>query len=413
MNLEKLQSMPAYLRWPLFAFFGIVVLAFVQGITDQSLLTSTTTIQTSLKWAMPILIAGLGGLFAERCGVVNIGLEGMMVLGTWFGAWGALEFGSPWMGLLCGTLGGALGGLLHAIATVSFGVDHIVSGVAINILAPGTTRYLSDRFFTLLDGGSISQSPRVGSPGAFTWKFFASGSDIFGEIERKHWPIISDVFGVLRGFMFEMSYVTLIGLALVPISAFVLARTRFGLRLRSAGEKPESGESVGINIYKQKYMGVIISGAFAGLAGAFIVLELAGLYRQGQTTGRGFIALAALIFGNWKASGILTGSFLFGYPFALSLRDLDKTATRSLLLVVAIAMTVTVIWFITKKNRTDAILAGIVGVGSLAFFVGTDTAPAWLPGTMPYVLVLLVLVFASQHLRPPKAAGIPYRKGGS
>ncbi len=413
MNFAQFQKLPAYLRWPILAFVGILVLSVVQSFTDQQLLTSTTTIQTALKWAMPILIAGLGGLFAERCGVVNIGLEGMMILGTWCGAWGALHFGSPWWGLVSGIVGGALGGLLHAIATVAFSVDHIVSGVAINILAPGTARYLSERVFTQMDGGSISQSPRVESLGDFTWPILAKGPDLLGKVERLDWFLISDIFGVLRGLLFQMTYLTAIGLALVPISAFLLNKTKFGLRLRIAGEKPLAGESLGINIYKQKFLGVIISGGLAGLAGSFIVLELAGLYRQNQTTGRGFIALAALIFGNWKARGVLTGAVLFGYPFGLSLRDLEGTATRSLLLVIAIALVAVVFWALSEKNKADAILAGVVAAGSLLFFFGTDTAPKWLPGTMPYVLVLLVLVFASQRLRMPAAVGLPYRKGGS
>ncbi len=413
MNFAQFQKLPAHIRWPILAFVGILVLSLVQQFTGQSLLTSTTTVQTALKWAMPILIAGLGGLFSERAGVVNIGLEGMMILGTWFGAWGAIQFGSPWWGLLSGVIGGALGGLLHAIATVGFGVDHIVSGVAINILAPGSARYLSDRVFAQMDGGSISQSPRVESLGDFTWPVLASGPDLFGKVERLDWFLISDVFGVLRGMLFQMSYLTAIGLALVPISAFLLTKTKFGLRLRIAGEKPLAGESLGIDIYRQKFLGVIISGGLAGLAGSFIVLELAGLYRQNQTTGRGFIALAALIFGNWKASGVLTGAVLFGYPFGLSLRDLEGTATRSLLLVIAIALLAVMVWAYNKKNTADAILAGVVSAGSLLFFFGTDTAPSWLPGTMPYVLVLLVLVFASQRLRMPAAVGLPYRKGGS
>ncbi len=413
MSFTQFQKLPAYYRWPILAFVGIVVLALVQELTGQGLLTSTTTIQTALKWAMPILIAGLGGLLSERCGVVNIGLEGMMILGTWFGAWGTLQFGSPWWGLFFGILGGAMGGLLHAIATVGFGVDHIVSGVAINILAPGTARYLSDRVFAQMDGGSISQSPRVESLGGFTWPVLAKGPDLFGRVERLDWFIVSDVFGVLRGLLFQMSYLTAIGLALVPISAFLLTKTRFGLRLRIAGENPLAGESLGINIYRQKFIGVIISGGLAGMAGSLIVLDLAQLYRQNQTTGRGFIALAALIFGNWKASGVLAGAVLFGYPFGLSLRDLEGTATRSLLLVIAIALVVVMVWAFTKQNIADGILAGTVAVGSLLFFLFTNTAPSWLPGTMPYVLVLLVLVFASQRLRMPAAVGLPYRKGGS
>ena len=444
----SLAAMPAWARWAGAAAIGVLLLAIVQSVSNTSLLTDETTSRAMIRWAIPILLAGLGGLFAERSGVVNIGLEGMMILGTWFGAWGALQFNSPWAGLIAGLVGGALGGLLHAIATVSFGVDQIVSGVAINILAPGLTRYLSERVFGGMQGGSVSQSPRVTSIGKFTVPGVA---DVLGSI--RDWDVffVSDVAGLLRGFVAGMSLFTLIALLLVPVAALVLNRTTFGLRVRICGENPAAGESLGINVFKHKYLAVIISGAFAGLAGAFIVLELAGLYRGGQTTGRGFIGLAALIFGNWRAIGILAGSMLFSYPFGLALVDFDSSgsgvATRALLLVIAIGLFATAIGLFRADRRADpvgdvdadpppvqpagptgsyvamlrsvgatqnsrlALLAATLGVMSLVWYLVTDAAASWLPNTMPYVLVLLVLVFAAQRLRPPKAVGIPFRRG--
>lgn len=122
-----------------YAAFGVLVLTIVQSLDDTDRLTATSSSQSMLRWAVPILLAGLGGLFSERAGIVNIGLEGMMILGTWFGAWGGFTFGA-WWGIVLGLLGGALGGLLHAISTVTFGVDHVISGVAVNILAPGIAR---------------------------------------------------------------------------------------------------------------------------------------------------------------------------------------------------------------------------------------------------------------------------------
>ncbi|MEZ7962133.1 MAG: ABC transporter permease, partial [Ilumatobacter sp.] len=163
---ERWKALPNWARWALMAAIGVLILTIVQSLSGTELLTTPNASSGMLRWAMPILLAGLGGLFSERVGVVNIGLEGMMILGTWCGALGAFEFG-PWGGLICGLIGGALGGLLHAIATVQFGVDHIISGVAINILAPGLARFLSDRFFPQR-GGSISQSPRVDGLGTFT-----------------------------------------------------------------------------------------------------------------------------------------------------------------------------------------------------------------------------------------------------
>ena len=172
----QLTKVPAWIRWPFFAAFGILVLTLVQelGQNETSRLTATSTSQAMLRWCVPILLAGLGGLFSERAGVVNIGLEGMMILGMWFGAWGAFNYG-PYWGLLIGAIGGAIGGLLHAIATVGFGVDHIISGVAINILAPFAARFLSSEIFTQYQGGSITQSPRVESAGELTLPFLAGG----------------------------------------------------------------------------------------------------------------------------------------------------------------------------------------------------------------------------------------------
>ncbi len=442
----RLRALPAWARWAGAAAIGVFVVSLVQGVSDTSLLTAESTSRAMVRWAVPILLAGLGGLYSERSGVVNIGLEGMMILGTWFGAWGALHWG-PWGGLIAGFVGGALGGLLHAIATVTFGVDQIVSGVAINILAPGLARYLSERVFSEMSGGSVSQSPRVSGFDKFT---VPGISDVLGTIRDWDIFVISDAAGLLRGFVASVSIFTVLALLCVPLTAWLLWRTRFGLRLRICGENPWAGESLGIRIFRHKYIAVMISGGLAGLAGAYIVLELAGLYRGGQTTGRGFIGLAALIFGNWRPLGVLAGAMLFSYPFGLALVDFDAqrngVATRALLLVIAICLFATAIWLWFAQRRDDvrrqlllpanaevstptsswvrmyhalgrgpsgrlAVLALLLGGISLAWYLATDRAASWLPNTMPYVLVLLVLVFAAQRLRPPKAAGIPYRRG--
>ncbi len=404
-------NLPSWARWSLAAAVGMFVLTVVQRVSGTDLLTEEGTAQAMLRWSIPILLAGLGGLYSERAGIVNIGLEGMMILGTWFGAWGALNWG-PWGGLAAGLVGGALGGLLHAVATVSFGVDQIISGVGINILAPALTRFLSERVFSGEAGGSVSQSPRVDGFGNFTVPGLA---DFLGTIRDQEIFWISDVAGFSRGFVAEMSWFTLIGLLTVPLSGWLLWKTRVGLRMRICGENPNAGESLGVNIYGHKYLGVIISGGLSGLAGAFIVLELAGLYRGGQTLGRGFIGLAALVFGNWRAIGVLAGSLVFSYPFGLSLVDFNAEssggATRALLLVIAIALAGVMVWAQRSGKRGDAILAGLFAAIALVWYLGTETAAAWLPNTMPYALVLIVLLFASQRLRGPRTAGLPYRRG--
>ena len=416
--LERLGNLPTWARWMVFATIGVFVLTIVQGFDDTEQLTKVSASQAMLRWAVPIMLAGLGGLYSERAGIVNIGLEGMMILGTWFGAWGAINYGA-WWGLIIGLLGGALGGLVHAIATVSFGVDHIISGVAINVLAPGFTRFLSSEILVNHRGGSITQSPRVPGVGSFTFPFLAGGDffgwkspDMAGWIVDKDLFFVSDIAGLFRGLIADLSYATIIALALVPITAWAVWRTRFGLRLRICGEHPVGGETQGINIYYYKYVGVIISGALAGLGGAFIASpELSGIYLEGQTNGRGFIGLAALIFGNWRPVGVMAGAMLFGYPFGIGLRDLDGSASHSLLLVNTIALAAVAIWAIRRGRRIDAILASILGVLAAIWYLSSDTVPDWWITILPFAIVLVVLVFFSQRLRPPRADGLPYRRG--
>lgn len=406
---------PAWLKWMVYALAGILLLTIVQSIGDTDKLTSTPISREMLRWAIPVLLAGLGGLFAERAGIVNIGLEGMMILGMWFGAWGALEFG-PWIGLLIGISGGALGGLLHAVATVTFGVDQIISGVAINILAPAITRYLSEEVW-----GSPTQSPRIDGIGGWDMPFLAGGSifgwespDILLTIGKWQWWFVSDVAHLLRGLMRGTSLLTWFALALVPFSAWVLWRTRFGLRLRISGENPQAGEAQGVNIFLYRYIAVIISGALAGLGGVVISSpELSGQFLEGNSGGRGFIGLAALIFGNWRPLGILLGALLYGYVFGLDLKDLDGSASHALLLLNGLALSGVAAWALTKRRMSDGFLALTLAIGALIWWIVSDSVPGWWSNILPYVVVLLVLIFFSQRLRPPAAEGIPYRRGDS
>jgi simple sugar transport system permease protein len=410
--LDRFNTLPAWARYALYAAAAILVLAAAEAFEagGAGRLTSAPASGAMLRWSIPILLAGLGGLYSERSGVVNIGLEGMMILGTWFGAWGALEWG-VWAGLVIGMLGGAVGGLIHAIATVSFGVDHIISGVAINILAPGLARFLSTEVFN-----NPTQSPDVGGLGKITIPFLAGGlstPDALGNIDRRDIFFVSDLAGFLRGLVADLSLFTVIGLLFVPVTAFVVWKTKIGLRLRIAGENPLAGESLGVDIIRQKYLGVVISGALAGLGGAFIVMELAGFFQEGQTTGRGFIGLAALIFGNWRPRGVLVAALLFGYPFGISLRDLDGESTHALLLVVAVGLALVTVWTWRSDKRRDSVIAASLAIAMLVWYFTSTTAPSWLPNSMPYALVILVLVFASQRLRMPAADGSVYRKGGT
>ncbi len=411
---------PKWATWMIYAAVGVFILTVVQSLTDTERLTSATTSSAMLRWAVPIMLAGLGGLFSERAGVVNIGLEGMLALGMWFGAWGTINYG-PWWGLVIGIIGGGLGGLVHAIATVTFGVDHIISGVAIIIAAPGITRFLSLEIFANYDGGSITQSPGVDGVGKFTFPFLAGGSiggwkspDILGWFMDHGWWFISDLASVGRGLTFNLSQMTILAYLLVPLIGWVLWRTRFGLRLRIAGENPQAGESQGVNILRYKYIAVLLSGALAGFGGAYIASpELNGIYLEGSTLNRGFIGLAALIIGNWRPAGVMAGALLFAYPTALGKRDLEGTSTHSLLLVAVIALAFVVLWALSRNKTGDAVLAGVLALLAGFWFLAADTVPKWWTDVQPQLIVILVLVFFAQRLRMPMAVGQPYRKGES
>ncbi|HST64992.1 MAG TPA: ABC transporter permease [Mycobacteriales bacterium] len=392
--------------WVLIAVAAVLVLvSIVRLITDANDITSSGTAGAALRLAVPIGMAGLGGLWAERAGVVNIGLEGQLILGTWFGAWGAYEFGA-WWGVLAGIAGGALGGLVHAIATVTFGVDHIVSGVALNILGGGVTRFLSALIFTDTPGGGVTQSPSLPRIATVT----APGSGALRTLEEKHWFVVSDIAGLLGGVITQVSLLTIVAVVLVPVSYFLLWRTKFGLRLRACGEAPGAAESLGVNVYKMKYLAVIISGGFAGLGGAFLSEVATNIYREGQTNGRGYIGLAAMIFGNWRPGGLAVGSAIFGYTDALQLRS-GGESMHALLLLLAIVLALLGAWSLWRRRRLQGIASLVVAAGALVWYLGSDTVPDEFVGFAPHITTLLVLALAAQRLRPPAADGKPYRRG--
>ncbi|WP_329118152.1 ABC transporter permease [Streptomyces sp. NBC_01465] len=386
---------------------GVLALtSLVRIITGADGITDVGQMSTALQLAVPIGLAGLGGLWSERAGVVNIGLEGMMILGSWFGAWAGYQWG-PWVGLLLGILGGALGGLLHAVVTVTFKVNHIVSGVAINILALGMTRYLSKFAFEGKEGGSSKQSPPVDALGSFTVPGLA---DWLSTLNHKGWFLISDIAGLLGGLVTNVSWLTVIAIALVPFSWWALWRTSFGLRLRSCGEHPVAAESLGVNVYKYKYLAVIISGGFAGLGGAFLSIVSANFYLEGQTGGRGYIGLASMIFGNWMPGGLALGAGLFGYTDSLNLRG-GGTNVHALLLLLVILLAFAVAWLIWKQRYVGGLVTAAVAALVLTWYLLTDEVPSQFVTATPYVVTLLVLALSAQRLRMPKADGIPYYKG--
>jgi ABC-type uncharacterized transport system permease subunit len=253
-------------------------------------------IASTLVWATPLTFAAIGGMFSERSGVVNVGLEGMMLAGAFFGVLGADKFNSWAMGIVTAAVAGGCFALLHAFFAIHLRADQIVGGIAINFLALGVTGY----FFIQIYGdngspGNLPRIPNVNIPGLKHVTFFG---DAIGQLNLMTW----------------LSFVLLI------VAYVVMFRTPIGLRIRAVGEHPRAAETVGINVYLTRYLSVVLSGILSALGGAYLAVGFVGSFNENMTAGRGFIALAALIFGNWRPFGAFAAALLFGASTALSFR---------------------------------------------------------------------------------------------
>jgi ABC-type uncharacterized transport system permease subunit len=402
---DRVRAIPGK-RW-LLVLGIIVVVSGVRLVSGTDDITLANTWRAAVLSACPILLAGMGGLWSERAGVVNIGLEGQMLLGTWGAAYFTYWYG-PWVGLLGAAALGMLGGLLHALATITFGVDHIVSGVAINIIGLGATQFLAEAYFTDLQNGGPRQLTGLDPLPYVTVPWL---SDALVTLNGKHWFVISDVAGVLAALTTKVSVLTIIIAVIVVLTTWILWHTTFGLRLRSCGESPAAAESLGVNVYRYKYIAVLVSGSLAGLGGAFLALVSSSGFVTNQTGGRGYIGLAAMIFGNWQPLGTVGASLMFGYTDALRLRTPE--AVHALLLLVAIGLLAYAGWKLYRGARRSAVVMAVLGIGFLLWYLLTDTVPRDFTGMTPYVVTLLVLSLASQRLRMPAADGQVYRKGSA
>ncbi|MBE2998995.1 ABC transporter permease [Nocardiopsis sp. HNM0947] len=397
LNVKATAKTPArpkgWAKWRFLTLLGAVFvsLAGLRVITGQDMLTDAGTVRTTLVFAVPIALAALGGLWAERAGIINIGLEGMMILGTWFGAYFAWTTGDPWIGMLAGVVAGMAGGLIHAVATVTFAVDHIVSGVAINILMLGAMRYLSILTYEDVPQAGAAQSPVTPD---FPTLSLPVLPDLLQPVAASGIFVIGDLAAFVVGLTTNMSALTLVALLMIPLTYVLLWRTTFGLRLRSVGENPDAAESLGVAVYRLKYTAVIISGGLAGMGGAFLSLVASNIYQEGQTGGRGYIGLAAMIFGNWRPGGLAMGAGLFGYTDALQVRG-GGAAIHALLLLFVAALLAWAVWrarssLIGRVGAvsavTGALVYAFVSAGPLAAFSGT-----LLPASGLLLLIGLVL----------------------
>ena len=296
-------------------------------------------IAAMLRFATPLTLAALGGVLSERSGVINIGLEGMMLMGAFFGIFGADLTGSWLLGAVIGMASGAAMGLVHAVLSISLRADQVVGGTAINLLAVGITGYVFVAHYGQQGTpGDVPRVPEVSLPGI------------------KEIPFVGDAIG-------EASLLTWVALILVPLLALYLFRTPGGLRLRSVGEKPRAADSVGVPVMRTRYFAVVSSGILAALGGVYLSIALVGSFNPLMTDGRGFIALAAVIFGNWRPGGALAGALLFGFSSAVAQR---------------------------LPAFSDSL--------------------AVLFQALPYVLTLVVVAGVIGRSRPPAAIGVPYVK---
>jgi simple sugar transport system permease protein len=401
-KVKSLFKSPARITLMIAGLFFI--LALVESLTGATDISSPGTSGATLRFAIPLLMAGLGGLWAERAGVINIGLEGMMIVGTWTAAWFGYLHG-PLMGFVAAAIFGLASGFFHAILTVKIGIDQAVSGLAINLIAAGGARYLSGVFFPPV-GGDRTVSPPVDSFPTFTIPIIAP---ILESIDAQNIFFISNLAGILHGLTKEVSLVTIALLLLVPLTSWILWRSKFGLRMRFSGENPMAAESLGINVYRIRYIAISVSGMLASLGGAYLALVASSVYREGQTAGRGFIGLATVIFGNWKPGGVFAGSILFGFTDALRVRQSESV--MSLIMVAGIVALVLSIFYSINRRWKPGLISGSLALLAWWIHQRVDVIPQEFVTVFPNFATLIVLTFLAQRLTPPAMAGMPYRRG--
>jgi len=317
----------------------IVLGAIIAAAADKSI-DLVGLIKDSVRLATPIMLGMLAGVMCERCAIINIGIEGMMLTAAAVGYMVSLYAQNMWLGLLAAILAGGFMATLHALLTIQFMVDHIISGTCINILAVGISGYIRAAF--------LLKNP-FGAPGLFPYVF--QGTPL--------WDI-----PILGTILFQYQPMVYAALVLVPLVWFVLFRTPWGLRTRAVGEHPRAADTVGIDVFKIRYVNVILAGCVAGLGGAWFSLETVGHFDDLMTNNRGFIALAAMIFGNWNPLGGAAGALLFGFADALNFK----------------------------------------------FQILEVNVPYQFIGMLPFILTMIAVAGVIGRTTPPAADGQPYRK---
>jgi len=306
-----------------------------------SVIFNYTLIASTIRLSTPLILAALGGLYSERSGVINIALEGMMLAGAFTAAAVTAFTHSSLVGVLAAVIAGLLVAALHALATVSYHSDQVVSGTAINMLFLGVPALLSGALFD--STGATRQ---------------LSKDEVLPDVmifNPQNSPELASIF--------NQRPIVYLAFAVVAVTVYVLYRTRFGLRLRAVGENPEAADTAGVNVKRMRYAGVLISGALAALGGAYLAIGQSSQFTRNMTAGRGFIALAALIFGKWHPVGAMLACLLFGFAEAVSIR-----------------------------------------------MQGTVNIPNQFILMIPYVLTIVMLAGLIRRADPPRALGVAYAK---
>jgi simple sugar transport system permease protein len=319
-------------NWMLFfgAIIGVTLISYMLNPNITEAVLASTVRQST-----PLILGALCGLIGERSGVINIGIEGQMLMSAFIGFLVNVYTGNLFLAVMAGVLTGGLLGLLLAFMSVTLKVNQIIGGTVINILATGLTGY-----------------------------FYKVGLSTKGKLLPINIPVLSDL-PLVGPILFRNPPITYTTIILVFVVFYVLYYTRWGLRTRAVGEHPRAADTVGINVFMMRYVNVVIGGSIAGLAGVFLTLEAVGTFERGMVNGRGFVALAVMIFGKWNPLGAWGAALLFGFASAM---------------------------------QTQIQFSGLVGI------------PHQFIGMLPYLLTIVVLAGFVGRARPPAADGVPYEK---
>jgi simple sugar transport system permease protein len=356
---------------------------------------------STIRLATPLVLAALGGLYSERSGVINIALEGLLLAGAFTAASVTYYAHNPWVGLLAAIVAGASVAYILAVACIRFKADQVVTGTGINILFIGLPAVLSGALF--LSSGSTPQIPKEN--------------------------LLPTISGLLPGFMpqwrifTEVSAMSLLAIVLVLFTRYVLYRTPFGLRLRAVGENPEAADAAGVRVNRIRYLGVILSGALAGIGGAYLSIGQSSLFTRNMAAGRGFIALAALIFGKWRPVQTMLACLLFGLADALTIQLQGVPVSILSFRIAVVVLIFLIFWFIAhqlsflNRNRIVELASAAAVCAILSRFIYAKTGgiqsleiPVQFIQMIPYVVTIVVLAGFIGHSRAPRALGTPYQK---